>query len=332
MSTTEKVIIATIVILLLYFAVKNIVVLTIYPKKIKYKKGTQTDKIPVKNPTPTQAAFIYYYNKNILNRTIMENVITAMLFSLVQKGFITMEKSNNTINITLPKIEKETIHPEEKILYEILEQQANPQTKSLTLDELANYIRKNGAEFSNAMNHILIKAKMQAEKDGKYKEKIKKDVDKYVWLSVLYTAMGFISLCYTNLIILMAVFNGLLCSLIAYRLNNLTTKGMEEKNKWLALEAYLKDLPHKDVRKIPTLLELEEHYIYMIAFGKEKEIFGAIHQTYQILPETEKDKTYTYMHLLYQDPYYLKEIKQQIQAAYQEVYKQNKAKAPEMYK
>lgn len=103
---------------------------------------------------------------------------------------------------------------------------------------------------------------------------------------------------------------------------------MDEKKDWMALEAYLKDLPHKDIRTIPSLVELETYYTYMIAFGKEA-VFESIHKVY---PELKEDETYTYMPHLYADAYFMKEMKQQIIGAYEEVYRQNKAIAPKNFK
>lgn len=329
MITVENVLAGIFVIVLLYCAVKHIVELTIYPRKRKYKKGTQTEKIPNEQATPAQAAFIYFYGKNILHADIMGNVIIAMLLDLVRKGFIKMEQIQYRIQMTLlenPLLDR--LNEEERMLYDILEKQADTTTRQISLDQLANYMRKNKIDFGKSMNAIAIKAKVQAEQEGKYKEKEVQGAEKYVWLAVIYTVAGLVSLVFTNLIILMALFNGVLCSLIAYRLNNLTLKGMDEKKDWMALEAYLKDLPHKDIRTIPSLVELETYYTYMIAFGKEA-VFESIHKVY---PELKEDETYTYMPHLYADAYFMKEMKQQIIGAYEEVYRQNKAIAPKNFK
>jgi len=332
MITMQSILAGILVIALLYCAVKHIVELTIYPRKRKYKKGTQTAQIPNEKATPAQAAFIYFYDKNILHTEIMGNVIIAMLFNLTRKGFLTIEKLQNRIQISLldnPLLDK--LNEEERILYDILAKQKDPGTNQISLDQLANYMRKYPKEFGKSMNAIAIKAKVQAEQEGKYKEKEVRNAEKYVWLAIIYTAAGFISLWFTNLIILMAIFNGLLCSLIAYRLHNLTLKGMDEKNNWIALQEYLKDLPHKDVRTIPSLAELEAHYIYMITFGKE-EIIETWKKVYPEVLELKEGETYTYMPNLYADTYFMKEIQQQIIEAYEEVYKQNKAIAPKIFK
>ncbi len=333
MFTIETIFAIIIIFVLLYCAVKHIVILSMYPRTRHYKAGTQTDKIPNEDATPAQAAFLYFYSRNILKKDIMGNVIVAMLFDLTKKGFIQMEKENHTIMITLQKEAFiESLNEEEVILYKELEAHVNPETRKMTLDQLANYMRKDSESFGKSLTNIVIKAKVRAEQDKKYRNKEVSDMHKYIWMAVIYTAAGLISLLFTNLIILMAIFNGLLCSLIAHRLDNLTLKGMDEKNEWMALEEYLRTLPHKDVRTIPSLLDLETYYVYMIAFGKDKLIGKTIQEAYPNLVELPEGEHYTYMHILYQDPYFLKEIKEQIGEAYQEVYKKNKRLAPVMYK
>ena len=333
MINIENILSVSVILILIYCAVKHIVILSMYPRTRHYKAGTQTDQIPSEDPTPAQAAFVYFYNKNIMKKDIMPNVIVAMLFDLVKKGCIQMEKENHTITMTLAKdTDLEILNEEEQIMFHALEMHTDKQTRKMTLDQLANYMRKDSIAFGKTLSNIVIKAKVKAEQDGKYREKDTLNVEKYICMAVIYTMLGFMSLLFTNVVVLIAVFNGLLCSLIANRLNNLTLKGMDEKNEWMAVEEYLRTLPHKDVRTIPSLLDLETYYIYMITFGKEKLMGKTIQTSYPHLVDLPEGQNYTFMHILYQDSYFLKEIKEQIEDAYQEVYKENKRLAPNMFK
>ena len=93
--------------------------------------------------------------------------------------------------------------------------------------------------------------------------------------------------------------NGILCLKIRKRINVLTQKGINEKEKWKGLKKYMEDFSLLNEKEVPAI-EVWEHYlVYATAFGISDKVLKQLKTIYPNIDELSSVNTSTYMYFMY---------------------------------
>ena len=99
--------------------------------------------------------------------------------------------------------------------------------------------------------------------------------------------------------VILLIINAVLCGRITKKLNVLTQKGVNLKEKWKGLKKYMEDFSLLDKREVPELVVWEKYLVYATAFGIAEKVIKQLKIVYPNFDEiTDGIRTYSYMGIM----------------------------------
>lgn len=186
---------------------------------------------------------------------------------------------------------------DEKLTLSFLEEVAED-GKELTTKDITKYLRKKPYKLANYEDDLCKIIKNFEIATGKFDDKKKKEqgdfegqkIFNYTTLIILL-AIGIPLIAFTDIanikIILLfictvisLIVNGVLSSIIAKRINVLTQKGVDEKNKWKAFKKFMEDFSMLDQKDIPDVVLWEKYLVFATAFGISEKVLKQLKVVY----------------------------------------------------
>ncbi len=241
--------------------------------------------IPNEDATPTEAAFLYYFdNKNDFNYNITK-IISAIILDLVLKKAIAFEEVNKKIYIKINAIyDKSKLKCDELSIYELLcdvQKYVTKKTKTsvedienvkIEMKDVENYAKKHDKEFLAKIEGIEKNTKDIQAETGNYEKKEIEEAEQWSNKSVIYFIFAVITIMMFVFILpffiaISCLICGILTNRIAKKTRMLTQKGMNEQEKWKGLKRYMEDFSLLNEKEVPALILWEKYLVYATAFG-----------------------------------------------------------------
>lgn len=257
-------------------------------------------ELPYKDATPSEALFIESdYNPVSFAGSFAANILDLCLEKYISLEVIEKKSiiSDGVIKITLLNKPKDNLKLDEKLTLSFLEEVAED-GKELTTKNITKYLRKKPYKLANYEDDLCKIIKNFEIATGKFDDKKKKEkgdfegqkIFNYTTLIILL-AIGIPLIAFTDIanikIILLfictvisLIVNGVLSSIIAKRINVLTQKGVDEKNKWKAFKKFMEDFSMLDQKDIPDVVLWEKYLVFATAFGISEKVLKQLKVVY----------------------------------------------------
>ncbi len=307
--------------LLIYFIVFVLIIINfVIYFKISKQDGDGITRKPIKyfrdipregTSTPGEAAFLYYFTNNFKwTDGKQSDVVAANILNLCLKGYITLEKDNNNINIAIAK-PADGLKNDEKEIYNLLKD-AIGRDEYIEVKQLKKFAKEKFDKYSKHINKMVsnIKNNLYEEKivDRK-KEKLYSATYSLLPIMfagifimiILYNFVGllpFVSKTYImlwgtdllgrfldSLIILLPI-SIMLIALDRIRnkckekIYKLTQKGADERAEWVGLARFLEDYSMIDEKGVFDIVIWEKYLVYATAFGISEKVIEELHSKY----------------------------------------------------
>ena len=296
-------------IFLIYKLIKN----GIKASKIEKKRMPEMDyfrDIPNKQASAGDAAYLYYFRKGSFSKNISK-VLSATLLQLSLKKYIafsedkTKSKPQVRINILNSTEQLEPLTEDEKTVLGILKSVTRNTTKegeiaTFTLKEFEKYAKKNCESFMEKIKSIETDVKKQQIEMQNYSQEDDKQNSKHVlraWVYIIFGLMA-LSIIKNPILTILLCINCIPHFVIANKINPLTTKGLEEKAKWVGLKRYMEDFSLLNEKEVPDLKLWEKYLVFATAFGIADKVLKQLKIRYPELQNMD-GYDYAYMHMLY---------------------------------
>ena len=301
MLITISVIFGVILIISVINFIKNLKKITNMEKK--YIPTTEYEyfrELPYKDATPSEALFIESdYNPISFAGSFAANILDLCLEKYISLEVIEKKSliSDGVIKITLLNKPKDNLKLDEKLTLSFLEEVAED-GKELTTKDITKYLRKKPYKLANYEDDLCKIIKNFEKATGKFDDKKKKEqgdfedqkIFNYTTLTILL-AIGIPLIAFTDIanikIILLfictvisLIVNGVLSSTIKKRINVLTQKGVDEKNKWKAFKKFMEDFSMLDQKDIPDVVLWEKYLVFATAFGISEKVLKQLKVVY----------------------------------------------------
>ena len=321
MLITISVIFGVILIISIINFIKNLKKIANMEKK--YIPTTEYEyfrELPYKDATPAEALFI----KSECSNTSFTSSFAANILDLCLEKYISLEVieeksilSDGVIKITLLNKPKDNLKLDEKLTLNFLED-VSIDGKDLTTKDITRYLRKRPSKITSLdkdLNTIITNVEKNA---GKFDDKKKKEKEKfqnqkmfnYITL-ILLLSLGLPLITFSNYasskIVLMCIctaialiVNAILSSIITKRINVLTQKGVDEKNKWKAFEKFMEDFSMLDQKDIPDVVLWEKYLVFATAFGISEKVLKQLKVVYPQIDDINSPiySSFAYIHIM----------------------------------
>lgn len=258
-----------------------------------------------KEATPAEAAYLYYYKNNCYNATShFSNVFSGTLLQLCLKKYISLEKEGKKdIKINLLNTNGEGLKPTEKTILELIIQIAGTD-KSVSMNEIKKFAKKNYTDFGEAMSNIEKETQQVIIDKGYFDEEKEKEYQKYASREMIYGGIGIFALCFVVtpfagwMVIptLACLINAILLNKITTKIKNLTEDGERERQQWRGLAQYMKDFSMLNEKEIPDLVLWEKYLVYATTFGISDKVVEQLKMVYPELNDLSVND-YSFMYL-----------------------------------
>lgn len=307
-------------ILFIFRAVKNTKLLKETTKLVPSQKLDYYRDIPnEKEATPTEAAFLYYYDKAKMS-SHLPKILSAVMLDLALKKFIEFEIKNNSkgkeeihVKIVPNKLES-GLKESELICYRLFKTVAAGDINSFTMKDFEKYAKNHDTTFLSKINSIGTATEREQIIIGNYdKEKEKK---KNGWITKGILALIFIMfyptfslvifeglyLEITIMSILVSLIPALIYSIIAFlisgKFSGLTQHGLDEKEQWQGLKKYMSDFSLLNEREVPELVLWEKYLVYATVFGIAEKVIATLKVKYPEFTNDEYMRNTAYFYVM----------------------------------
>lgn len=270
--------------------------------KLKYFRD-----MPDENATPAEAQRILDMKTTMYTPSNFGKIFSATILDLALKGYIKIEQEKNEkgkdkIKIIFIKDIDDKLKSDEKHIFEFLKKAANNENE-ITLKDLEKYIRNHSTATESLLKNNYSKTEKQLKSEKIIDGQIQKEYKKYTNIKVGYILATIFLLCFTFIIfiipIIFLIINAVLCGRITKKLNVLTQKGVDLKEKWKGLKKYMEDFSLLDKREVPELAIWEKYLVYATAFGIAEKVIKQLKIVYPNFEEiTNGLTTYSYMGII----------------------------------
>ena len=280
-----------------------------YVKKLKsikkYKPEQELEyyrELPEKNTTPGEAVYILEepYNSftskfgKIFSATILDLKLKGCLDLRVEKE----DKKKEKIYIIKVKRIDDSLKREQQAILNFISN-AYKSKKEIEIKDLEKYITSHSSSVQKLIKQTEKDIENELLKDGKYTKTAKEEHKKYGNICGAYFFGVFITFSWAFPLAAILLINGILCLKIRKRINVLTQKGINEKEKWKGLKKYMEDFSLLNEKEVPAI-EVWEHYlVYATAFGISAKVLKQLKTIYPNIDELSSVNTSTYMYFMY---------------------------------
>lgn len=263
---------------------------------------------PDEDASAGDAAYLYYFDKQRGFKQNVSKVVSGTILSLSLKDAISFEKGekdkvyikiNENFNI-------EELKPDEKNVYDILvkvkDSAKTDENNMFEVKDIEKYAKKNYSTFLSKIESIEDIAKKSQIEKGNYDIETDKIAKKWQTKSGIYLAVGFFCFCAMAFIITLFLaipffLSAFLCYRIAKKTKQLTQKGANEREKWVALKKYMEEFSLLNEREVPELVLWEKYLVYATAFGIADKVLDQLKIRYPEIVDENYMMSHGYMHL-----------------------------------
>lgn len=306
--------------LYIYRGIKNIKQLKETKKigasiKLDYYRDIPNEK----ESNPTEAAFLYYYDKTKM-RAHVPKIISSIMLDLSLKKFLQFEikmneKNKEEIHIkVLEEKDGTELKESEKILYQIFQTIAQKETKSFTMKDFEKYAKEHSTKLLSSIDRMSTVTEKEQEENGNFdkaKEKVKNS-----WLGKGIFAIIFAIICgimiaaiseefylkgtlWTAIVVLASsLFYMIISVKLAGKFSGLTQNGIDEKEQWQGLKKYMEDFSLLNEREVPELMLWEKYLVYATTFGIADKVLQQLKVKYPEFSNDEYMRNTTYLYLM----------------------------------
>ena len=182
--------------------------------------------IPDETATPAEAGFLYYF-KNTGLQYNMSKIISATMLDLCLKGYLSFEtvaEKKDQIRITLKQKEIGNLSQDETVIYELLENIANNETKSFTMKEFEKYARAHSSSVLSKINKIEIQVEKQQEEKKNYDKQYIQTYNQWKMKGVGYVFLAILGMLCMQTLVIPAIIASIYSFRVASRYHTLTQK------------------------------------------------------------------------------------------------------------
>lgn len=307
-ETREKIIFAIYIIVITLLCILFIFKAIKYGKKLKklkkYKPEQELEyfrELPEKDVTPGEAIYILEepYNKFSI---YFGKIFSASILNLKLKNYIDLrveknEKGKDKIYIKRLKQEDEKLKSDESEILKFI-YKAKPAKDEIEIKELEKYITSHSTSVEKLIKENEKLIETQLEKSDILNKTEKKEYINYSVLSGLYFVFIFITLVLAFPLSIILLINAILCYKIMKRINVLTQKGIDNKEKWKGLKKYMEDFSLLNEKEIPAIQIWEKYLVYATVFGIAEKVLKQLKTVYPNIDELDVS-TSAYMYFMY---------------------------------
>ena len=280
-----------------------------YTKKLgtlsKFKPEQELEyfrDLPQENVTPGEALYILEEPYSIFNNRF-GNIFSATLLNLDLKKFIELrvekgEKGKDKIYIKRLKPASPALKEDEAGILNFV-YKVDKEKEEIELKSLEKYIRKHSTSVQLLISQNQKEIETQLAKEGILDKQEKEEHKKYKDLAATYYALAIVALFWVFPVAIVLLINGIVCSKIKKRINVLTQKGINEKEKWKGMEKYMEDFSLLDEKEVPALEVWEKYLVYATAFGIAEKVLKQLKTIYPNIDEIDTFNSSAYMYFMY---------------------------------
>lgn len=296
-KTKDTIFQCLLIIAIIAFVIVYIFKIIKYAKKLsslkKYTPEQELDyfrELPSKTTTPGEAVYILQEPYNSFNR-YYGKIFTAVLLNLKLRKYIDFrieknEKNKEKIYISYLKDGEVTLKKDENDILKFIKS-AIGKKEEIEVKDLEKYIKSHSTSverlIKNAKKHI----ETQLTKEKSLSKTEQEEYLKYSSNASVYYVMTIVFLTWAFPVSIVMFINGIMCSKIKKRINVLTQKGVNEKEKWKGLKKYMEDFSLLNEKEIPAIEVWEEYLVYATAFGIAQKVLKQLKEIYPNIEELD---------------------------------------------
>ncbi len=260
--------------------------------------------LPEKDVTPGEALYILEEPYNTFYSKFGK-IFSATLLDLKLKGYIDLRVEKNRrkekIYIQLVKETNDGLKEDEISILEFIKK-AIKGKEEIELKELEKYIKSNSIAVEGLINRYKKLLQKQLSEEGILDKEQEKEYLTYKNIIVSYYLFAFIILFISPITFPLAIvllIDGILCSKANKKINVLTQKGVNEKEKWKGLKKYMEDFSLLNEKEVPAIEIWERYLVYATAFGIADKVLKQLKTIYPNIDEFDGVNTSSYMYFMY---------------------------------
>ena len=261
-----------------------------YGKKLKtlnkYKPEQELEyfrDLPSKDVTPGEATYIlqeaYYGFSSSFGR-----IFSATMLDLKLKDYIDLrvekdKKDKDVIYIKRIKPSDEKLKNDEKKVLDFI-YKVEKKKEEITIKQLEKYITSHSPSVQKLIEQSGKDIEDQLVLEGILNKSNKEEYIKYKTMSIAL------------------IVNGILCFKIKKRINVLTQKGIDSKEKWKGLKKYMEDFSLLNEKEVPAIEVWEKYLVYATAFGIADKVLEQLKTVYPNIDQMDVSAS-AYMYFMY---------------------------------
>lgn len=297
----------TITIVLIYKAIKNYNKLKRTSKLEPLQKLDYFREMPDEEASALEAGFLYYFSKGGILPQVSQ-IISASMLNMALKEWISFEQEledKKKVNIILNTTGKKDLTEDEKVIYDFLIKIPKNDNK-FTMKEFQKYCNNNTKKCQELINSLPDMAEKIAIQKKLYDKEVRKEYNRiitaaggYVGFAIMMIFIANINLIIVLAVMILSIINSIILTRIASRVNGLTQKGIDEKEKWIGLKKYMEDFSMLNEKEIPDLVLWEKYLVFATVFGISDKVIKQLKIKYPELNDEDYIRNhYTYMYLM----------------------------------
>lgn len=279
-----------------------------YGKKLKtlnkYKPEQELEyfrDLPSKDVTPGEATYIlqeaYYGFSSSFGR-----IFSATMLDLKLKDYIDLrvekdKKDKDVIYIKRIKPSDEKLKNDEKKVLDFI-YKVEKKKEEITIKQLEKYITSHSSSVQKLIEQSGKDIEDQLVLEGILNKSNKEEYIKYQTMSGLYFVFAIIVLMFAFPVSIALIVNGILCFKIKKRINVLTQKGIDSKEKWKGLKKYMEDFSLLNEKEVPAIEVWEKYLVYATAFGIADKVLKQLKTVYPNIDQMDVSAS-AYMYFMY---------------------------------
>lgn len=279
-----------------------------YGKKLKtlnkYKPEQELEyfrDLPSKDVTPGEATYIlqeaYYGFSSSFGR-----IFSATMLDLKLKDYIDLrvekdKKDKDVIYIKRIKPSDEKLKNDEKKVLDFI-YKVEKKKEEITIKQLEKYITSHSSSVQKLIEQSGKDIEDQLVLEGILNKSNKEEYIKYQTMSGLYFVFAIIVLMFAFPVSIALIVNGILCFKIKKRINVLTQKGIDSKEKWKGLKKYMEDFSLLNEKEVPAIEVWEKYLVYATAFGIADKVLEQLKTVYPNIDQMDVCAS-AYMYFMY---------------------------------
>ena len=295
--TKDKIFECLLIIAIIAFVIVYIFKIIKYAKKLSgLKKYTPEQKLdyfrelPSKTTTPGEAVYILQEPYNSFNR-YYGKIFTAVLLNLKLRKYIDFrieknEKNKEKIYISYLKDGEITLKKDENDILKFIKS-AIGKKEEIEVKDLEKYIKSHSSSVERLIRNAKKHIETQLTKEKSLSKTEQEEYLKYSSNAITYYVLTIIFITWAFPVSIVMFINGIMCSKIKKRINVLTQKGVNEKEKWKGLKKYMEDFSLLNEKEIPAIEVWEEYLVYATAFGIAQKVLKQLKEIYPNIEELD---------------------------------------------